>query len=149
MKAAAHLMRGSRVPSGLCVVFRLVCDSTKLGEAIVVTGDSRRLGAWNPLQGLYLQTNQNDFPVWRSEPVPVEQLAQGMPNPPLLEYKYVIVDQSDPSDITSRWEDFDGNRKAMLTYEQAKRDRNYGLIKLRDSYNKNEETPQPAQVEIN
>jgi len=74
MKAAAQLMRRST----LSITFRVVCDKTKLGQAIVVTGSSRRLGAWNPLQGLYLRTNAKDWPVWRSEPVSVEQVSQGL-----------------------------------------------------------------------
>ena len=111
MKTAAQLMRRST----LSIIFRVVCDRTKLGQVIVVTGSSRRLGVWNPLQGLYLRTNAKDWPIWRSEPVPVEQISQGLQTPPLLEYKYVIVDQSEPSSITSNWEDFQGNRKVLLT----------------------------------
>ena len=68
MKAAAARMRYSH----LSLVFRVVCEQTKLGQAIVVTGSSTRLGSWNPLQGLYLSTNANDFPIWRSEPIPVD-----------------------------------------------------------------------------
>ena len=46
-------------PNYLSVIFRVVCDSTKLGQTIVVTGSSPRLGAWNPLQGLYLSTSES------------------------------------------------------------------------------------------
>ena len=56
---------------------------------------------------------------------------------PIMEYKYVIVDQSDPSEIRTQWEEFQGNRKVMLTMESLQKSN--GLIKLRDTFNENEE----------
>lgn len=146
MRTAAQLMRSNNVAYNHKVVFRVVCDSTELGQTVVVTGDSSRLGSWNPLQGVYLMTNVHDFPIWRSEPVPVEQLLIGLSASPCLEYKYVIVDQSKlngdvgTKDVTSVWEDgFHGNRKVMLTIDQAKTSGDTGLIKLRDTFNRYEQ----------
>ena len=78
MRAAAQRMRHNNAAINLNVVFRVICDSTQLGQTVVVTGDSRRLGSWNPLQGVYLITSAQEFPVWRSEPVPVEHLLAGL-----------------------------------------------------------------------
>lgn len=78
MRAAAQRMRHNNAAINLNVVFRVICDSTQLGQTVVVTGDSRRLGSWNPLQGVYLITSAQEFPVWRSEPVPVEHLLPGL-----------------------------------------------------------------------
>ena len=105
-----------------------------------MTGDARRLGAWNPLQGLYLRTDKNDWPTWRSDPIPVEQLYAGANNPPMLEYKYVILDLNDRSNPQSQWEAFQGNRTVLLSQTSATKDG--GLIKLRDKFNeKKDEEP--------
>ena len=77
-----------RQPLG--VVFRVTCSETEFGQVLVVTGQSARLGSWNPLQGLYLSTNEEDFPMWKSEKIMVDELAVGIENLK-LDYKYVIV----------------------------------------------------------
>ena len=44
--------------------------------------------------------------------------------------------------ITSKWESFNGNRKIMLTMESAKE--NSGVIKLRDTFDKQDERSNEA-----
>ena len=60
----------------------------------------------------------------------------------MLEYKYVIVDQSMPNAVSSKWENFYGNRKVLLSqllsYESGKKDQG-NIIKVRDTFNKHEE----------
>jgi len=64
---------------------------TSFGEKIIVTGNSTKLGEWNPLDGgIPLTTTPDTYPLWTTGPIQYSALvASGE----LLEYKYVRVCQ--------------------------------------------------------
>ena len=85
-----------------------------------MTGQSAKLGSWNPHQGLYLSTNEQDFPLWKSDKIPVDELAVGLNNLK-LEYKYVIVSSNSQemsyNQDSMKWEEIEGNRNITLNFD--------------------------------
>ena len=44
----------------------LLCQQTKLGETVKVTGNTGELGNWNPVKATGLVTGPIEFPKWRA-----------------------------------------------------------------------------------
>merc|ERR1719443_2211403 len=43
------------------------CRQAAPGDALVVAGSARELGAWSPARGLLLRTQPGQFPSWRGQ----------------------------------------------------------------------------------
>lgn len=72
-------------PDRARVVFEVTCPTIGFEEVRVV-GSLAELGAWDPTLAVPLQTNDRQYPVWRSAEV---LLPKEAPEP--LQYKYVMV----------------------------------------------------------
>lgn len=81
------------------VTFQVNCNITKLGDNVIVVGDSPCLGNWKTSNGLELYTNEQTFPIWKSK---VQEIFFEKDK---FEYKYVIK-----SNQYENWENFQGNR---------------------------------------
>ena len=73
------------VAGGAGVELILKCAETRVGWHVRVVGSPPALGGWDPHKGIALCTSASDFPVWRSQPIPLEGEA---------EYKFVICDDT-------------------------------------------------------
>ncbi len=79
--------------------FTIVCDCTKLGETVHVTGN--QIHNWNTSKSVELKTTPKLYPIWESDNLSLN-IAYDKP----FEYKYLIK----KGNIIVKWEDFNGNR---------------------------------------
>lgn len=69
------------------VEFEVYCNKTRMGHHVRLVGSIAVLGHWEPQQGLALQTNACDFPMWRLK-VDIGAISAEK----VIEYKYVVCD---------------------------------------------------------
>ena len=83
--------------------------TTLWGDAVVIVGSSKQLGAWDPLRSsVMLSTDKLAYPLWKSSPVELEMPADGRP----LEYKVVVLRASSGGGPPlAEWEPLTDNRK--------------------------------------
>ena len=58
-----------------------VRTETVFGEIVYIVGSTPQLGAWNPKRGIRMTTNEDTYPIWRCEPL---LLNEGGEDPPTL-----------------------------------------------------------------
>mmetsp|Transcript_53376 Transcript_53376/g.95800 ORF Transcript_53376/g.95800 Transcript_53376/m.95800 type:complete len:191 (-) Transcript_53376:31-603(-) len=80
------------------VTFRVMCDSTRPGDAIYVVGAPTALGSWYKELAVPLYTSPEEWPMWSSEPIELHM--QGKQ----VEYKFLIRPQDDRE--PDEWEEF-------------------------------------------
>jgi len=80
---------------------------TAFGEEVLLVGNIKELGEWNPLRALKLQTTKARYPTW-STTIVIPCSSQP------AEYKFIVL-----KDQSYRWEEFDSNRKLELNGNQG------------------------------
>ena len=82
-----------------------VRTETVFGESVYIVGSTPQLGAWNPKRGIRMTTNEDTYPIWRCEPLLLNEGGEGS-----CEYKFVVVSPNDEV----RWEPLPNNRRLVL-----------------------------------
>ena len=82
-----------------------VRTETVFGEVVYIVGSTPQLGAWNPKRGIRMTTNEDTYPIWRCEPLLLNEGGEGS-----CEYKFVVVSSNDEV----RWEPLPNNRRLLL-----------------------------------
>ena len=91
--------------SDLKLKFQLICKNTLFGEKVSLVGNQSQLGNWDTNKSVELKTDQNNFPLWESNPISFNNNSN-------LEYKYIISNKNSHS---IKWESFQGNRQLNLS----------------------------------
>lgn len=65
------------------VLFKVVCPSTRPGEAVFVVGLGQELGEWTPAKALPMTTTKETFPEWTSSPI-------SFPASKAIDYKFIV-----------------------------------------------------------
>jgi hypothetical protein len=95
------------------VKFAVQCGDTSYGDTLKVCGSNDNLGNWDVNKGIVMKTNQNDYPLWRSDPVDFTfptTSADKAKEKEKISYKYCIVH----SDGSCRWEELPMDRELNL-----------------------------------
>ncbi len=69
------------------VTFNFTCY-TKFGEIVALIGSLSLLGHWDTSKSVYLNTNPQTYPVW--------SIKIDLPRDKIVEYKYIIITESNP-----------------------------------------------------
>lgn len=100
------------------IEFEVYCNKTQMGRHVRLVGSIAVLGHWEPHQGLMLQTNASEFPMWRLK-VDVGAISAEK----VIEYKYVICDaDGSPHEWESRYNrtlNFKGQSRVREVWESS------------------------------
>ena len=94
-----------------CLLYFRVQMHTSYSERVVIVGNIKPLGSWDPHKGLDLTTSPSDYPHWYNlRPI---KLFKGS----TLEFKCIVM----KNDEVVRWETLpsSSNRRYLIKYEKA------------------------------
>eukprot|EP00746_Dinoflagellata_sp_MGD_P049128 gnl/MRDRNA2_/MRDRNA2_222422_c0_seq1.p1 gnl/MRDRNA2_/MRDRNA2_222422_c0~~gnl/MRDRNA2_/MRDRNA2_222422_c0_seq1.p1 ORF type:complete len:454 (+),score=89.15 gnl/MRDRNA2_/MRDRNA2_222422_c0_seq1:106-1467(+) len=99
-------------------LFCVRCKDTTFGQAVAVVGSFCN---WDPKYAVVMCCDEQTWPLWMSEPIPLDPFSEN------VEYKYIIVDRTNPRSCKIKWEQ-NANRK--LHAGQVQRRASAGVSKL-------------------
>ena len=82
---------------------------TTFGDTVVIVGDTPQLGGWDPERGIRMSTCEENYPIWRVEPLLLNEHSHGD-----VEFKFVVLGADG-----HRWEPLPHNRRLLLGGEEV------------------------------
>ena len=87
-----------------------VRTETTFGDTVVIAGETPQLGGWEPEQGIRMSTCEENYPIWRVEPLLLNEHSKGD-----VEFKFVVLG----ADGHQQWEPLPHNRRLVLGGEEV------------------------------
>ena len=116
--AQLGFLGGAPVPSGherfgrplfVRVSFEVRTETT-FGDTVVIVGETPQLGGWVPERGIRMSTCEENYPIWRVEPLLLNEHSHGD-----VEFKFVVLG----ADGHQQWEPLPHNRRLLLGGEEV------------------------------
>jgi len=86
-----------------------VRTETTFGDTVVIVGETPQLGGWEPERGITMSTSEENYPIWRVEPLLLSEHNNGD-----VEFKFVVLGADG-----HRWEPLPHNRRLALGGEEV------------------------------
>ena len=86
-----------------------VRTETTFGDTVVIVGETPQLGGWEPERGIPMSTSEENYPIWRVEPLLLSEHSNGD-----VEFKFVVLGADG-----HRWEPLPHNRRLVLGGEEV------------------------------
>ena len=86
-----------------------VRTETIFGDTVVIVGETPQLGGWEPERGITMSTSEENYPIWRVEPLLLSEHNNGD-----VEFKFVVLGADG-----HRWEPLPHNRRLALGGEEV------------------------------
>ena len=87
-----------------------VRTETAFGDTVVIVGETPQLGGWEPERGIRMSTCEENYPIWRVEPLLLNEHGHGD-----VEFKFVVLG----ADGHQQWEPLPHNRRLVLGGEEV------------------------------
>ena len=86
-----------------------VRTETTFGDTVVIVGETPQLGGWEPERGIPMSTSEENYPIWRVEPLLLSEHSNGD-----VEFKFAVLGADG-----HRWEPLPHNRRLVLGGEEV------------------------------